>query len=321
MNGQYQVRVSNAKVRFDFELHRNITVVRGNSGTGKTTLYEMVAEHMRLGEQSGVNISCDVPCVALSDMDWANQLKKTKSSIVFIDEGADYTSSIEFANEIRNTDNYYVIFIRENLYLLPYSVNEIYEIKTSGKYHRFIPMYKEKAGHVYGVSGKWRKTKNGKLLTEDSNAGFQFYDAYFNGTDIEVEAAKGNTSVYNWLSQQKEGKVIVIADGAAFGSEMDRVMKLQKIHPDRIRICLPESFEWMILKSGLIKADDIKEVMEKTSEYVDSEKYFSWEQFFTDYLVQNTKNTPFEYTKKKINKVYLIHHNTELILAAISLGV
>ena len=88
----------------------------------------MIVEQMRLGDKSGVNFSCAVPCVALSDLDWKNQLKKTKGSIVFIDEGADYTAKPEFANVIKKTDNYYVIFIRENLYQLPYSVNEIYEI-------------------------------------------------------------------------------------------------------------------------------------------------------------------------------------------------
>ena len=88
MKGKFRVRVSNAKVRYDFELKRNITVVQGNSGTGKTTLFDMVAEHTRLKEKSGVNVSCDVPVVALIDIDWKNQLKNIRRSIVLIDEGA-----------------------------------------------------------------------------------------------------------------------------------------------------------------------------------------------------------------------------------------
>lgn len=34
-----------------------ITIVRGDSGTGKTTLYDMIADFTRLHEASGVNIS------------------------------------------------------------------------------------------------------------------------------------------------------------------------------------------------------------------------------------------------------------------------
>lgn len=40
----------------------------------------------------------------------------------------------EFAGEIQKTDNYYVIVTRESLPTLPYSVEEIYGIRTSGKY-------------------------------------------------------------------------------------------------------------------------------------------------------------------------------------------
>ena len=42
----------------------------------------------------------------------------------------------------------------------------------------------------------------------------------------------------------------MIADGAAFGSEMEKLMRLIKGYPN-IALYLPESFEWLILKSGV----------------------------------------------------------------------
>ena len=57
--------------------------------------------------------------------------------MVFIDEGYEEIRSAEFAGAVKNSDNYYVIFNRESLHDLPYSVDEIYEIKTSGKFHTF----------------------------------------------------------------------------------------------------------------------------------------------------------------------------------------
>ena len=38
MKGRIEIRVSNNRARFRFTLERNITVVRGDSGTGKMTL-------------------------------------------------------------------------------------------------------------------------------------------------------------------------------------------------------------------------------------------------------------------------------------------
>ena len=45
MTGSYEIVVSNVKVRYEFTIRRNITVVKGDSATGKTTLVEMIREH------------------------------------------------------------------------------------------------------------------------------------------------------------------------------------------------------------------------------------------------------------------------------------
>lgn len=150
MVGSYNVRVSRRRgVSFRFTIRRNITVVRGDSGTGKTTLFEMVSDHMREGAKSGVTIQCDHPCVALVDMDWENQLAGMKNSIVFVDEGLQAIRSDEFARAVKHSGNYFVLFTREVLAKLPYSVDEIYRIKASGKYHTLVPLYKHDDAHRY----------------------------------------------------------------------------------------------------------------------------------------------------------------------------
>ena len=142
MIGTHHVEIKNRDAVFKFDLYRNITIVRGDSGTGKTTLFEMIADYTRLRDASGVNVSCDKKCVALTDIDRKNQLNGVSDSIVFIDEGAEYLKTKEFAGAINGTDNYYVLFNRESLHELPYSVEEIYEIKASGRYHTFSKMFK-----------------------------------------------------------------------------------------------------------------------------------------------------------------------------------
>ena len=141
MTGAQKASVSNRYSKFEFELHRNITIVRGDSGSGKTTLYSMIADYTRLGDASGIKISCEKRCVALVDIDWKAQLQSISDSIVFIDDGTDFLASEDFAATVKKSNNYYVIFSRERLRFLPYSEEDIYEIKTSGKCHSFVKMF------------------------------------------------------------------------------------------------------------------------------------------------------------------------------------
>ncbi len=319
MIGTISVKVSDSRVRYSFELVRNITVVQGNSGTGKTTLFDMIAAYARLKVKSGVRIICEQPCIALlADTDWQSRLEKISASIVFIDEDAEYIASQAFASAIRHTDNYYVIFSREPLHELPYSVDEIYEIKTSGKYHTFQRLYKPQKGYVYAKAAQ--SIKSEVVLTEDAGSGYQFYQHYYDGTTVQCEAARSNSNIFSWLKGHHDQKVFVIADGAAFGSEMSRIMKLQHQYSDRITICLPESFEWLILRSGLINEPDLTEMMENPGNSIESAKYFSWENFFEDYLIQHTHNSFRAYNKSSLHTFYTIRENSEKIIALIAVN-
>ncbi|MCM1333769.1 MAG: hypothetical protein NC084_04540 [Bacteroides sp.] len=318
MTGVHHVEVKNRDARFKFDLYRNITVVRGNSGTGKTTLFEMIADYTRLKEASGVNLSCDKDCVALTDTDWKNQLSGVTDSIVFIDEGAVYLRSKDFAKAIKRTDNYYVIFSRENLHELPYSVEEIYEIRASGKFHSFKKMYRSEK-HIYYKDGSRSKPKPDApfhaLLTEDSRSGYRFYCAFFRDDGVECHTSGSNSAIFHWLNEHRDEKVFVIADGAAFGSEIDRILKLRSA--ENFRLCLPESFEWLILKSGLIKTEDIADLLDRPSDFIESADFFSWENFFEKYLTDHTVGTPFQYSKSELNPTYLNRANAERIIGEI----
>ncbi len=312
MHGIKKIKVSNRKATFKLELHRNITVICGDSGTGKTTLYNMIADYSRLGNASGVNLSSDAPCTVLSDNAyWMQQLKDTENSIVFVDEGMKAVFSKEFAKAARNSSNYYVIITREALHELPYSVEEIYEIKTSGRIHTLKRKYRSSEKFHRYTSPALENFDF--LITEDSKSGFQFYEQYFKGTDIECISTASNSNIYKWLQAHPKDKALVIADGAAFGAEIDRVIKECAKSKGAHQLCLPESFEWLILKSGLIKDARIADVLENTSDYVECKNHFSWENFFTDYLIETTKDTPFSYQKQKINQIFLLDNNCHRI--------
>ena len=63
MKGQYRVTIFNKRLRFEFDIRRNITVVRGDSATGKTTLIGMLSNYEQNGVASGITVNCTKKCV------------------------------------------------------------------------------------------------------------------------------------------------------------------------------------------------------------------------------------------------------------------
>ena len=133
MTGEYSVEIWNKKVKYCLTIKRNITIITGDSGTGKTTLVNLVNDFDNNGKSSGVHLLCDRRCTCLHGKDWKHNLEAIKDSIVFIDENDVCLNDDAFSSEIKNTNNYYVIITRRNLSRLPYSVSEIYGLRTSGK--------------------------------------------------------------------------------------------------------------------------------------------------------------------------------------------
>ncbi len=114
-------------------------------------------------------------------------------------------------------------------------------------------------------------------------------------------------------NKHKGEKILVIADGVAFGSEIDRV--LQVIHGRKnVALFLPESFEWMIMNADILKNNTVRSILSNPSEYIESKLYFSWERFFTAVLIEQTKDSYLAYAKRKLNPAYLSGAIKELIL-------
>ena len=63
MKGRYEIVVQNRRLHYRFTIERNVTILRGDSATGKTTLINMISDYQRLGKQSGVTVMSDKPCV------------------------------------------------------------------------------------------------------------------------------------------------------------------------------------------------------------------------------------------------------------------
>lgn len=315
MKGIHQVRVYNSRLSYRMVISRNITILRGDSATGKTTLIDMIQAYQINGKNSGITLECDKPCAVLTQLNWRQNLSLIHDCIVFIDEGSDFVTTTKFAEGVRNSDNYYVIATRSSLFNLPYSINEVYGIRnvagnkyqeTKRLYSEFYPLYDNVIQEI---------TKPECAVIEDSNAGYQFFTAVFAQYQIPCISAKGKSNIYRTITDSPYNTILVIADGAAFGPEMERILSLRKAK--NLIIYLPESFEWLILKSDLLKSKEIRTILNNPSDHIESSEYFSWERFFTDVLVNTTRGTKYQYSKLTLNPVYLGKHAEDMILKVV----
>ena len=313
MKGKYRVRVQNRRLRYDFEIRRNITIIKGDSATGKTMLVDMVREYYENGKDSGVDLNCQVICGVLEGRNWKNQLSVFHNSILFIDEGNQFVATQDFAEEVQKSDNYFVIVTRESLPMLPYSVEEIYGIHNSGKYGNLKCIYNEMY-HIYGTETIVSKIHPDQIITEDSNSGFQFFYHIGEENGVLCKSAEGKSNIFVELTKIKEAEeILVIADGAAIGSEKEKLMNIRRVN-QHIHFYLPESFEWLILQSGVLDNREINNILREPEKHIDSKEYFSWERFFTALLIQKTRGTYLAYTKSKLNPAYLYKTTMEKIV-------
>lgn len=314
MKGTYKIKISNSKVSFSLELERNITIICGNSATGKTTLIGLIRDYEQLGKASGVTIQCKKPCRVLSNVDWKYRLDAFHDSIVFLDEGNEFVRSQDFAQAIRGTDNYYVIINRESLSQLPYSVNSILKLKTtSRKKVTYIRSYPEYSNLVEPIE---QINRVDEIITEDSNSGHDMFSRIAQDCGISCLSAQGKSNIFSCLANHSGDQILVIADGAAFGAELEKIYKLQEVSTGKIRLYLPESFEWLLLKSGVLGNRTPHDILADPAAYIESRDFFSWEQYFTALLIDLTRDTYLHYNKNRLNPVYLQPANIEKVLEA-----
>lgn len=175
------------------------------------------------------------------------------------------------------------------------------KLKTTTKrkktFVRAYPQY----DNLQNPSGKIEASET--VLTEDSNSGYELFSYIAQRSGTQCISAQGKSNVFSTLNCCTDRRMLVIADGAAFGAELEKVYRLMEQRPNKITLYLPESFEWLVLKSGVLGSQTPRDILEHPAAYIESSLYFSWEQYFTDLLVHLTQETVLRYNKGKLKGV------------------
>lgn len=313
MTGKYDIEIYNNRVHYFLQVKRNITILQGNSATGKTELIRLLQEYEANGMSSGITIKSDVRCTVLNTVDWEIRLGSIRGSIIFIDETSAFIHTQRFAELLKGSDNYFVLITRDDLGALPYSCEEIYGLRNvsdNQKYKAYHRVYNEMYKLYHMELGK--KIIPETVIIEDSNSGFEFFTLLFDGNCI---SSHGKSNIYDFVRKNHEKSLLVVADGAAFGCEIGKLLRcIESCHMDCV-IYAPESFEYLILTSGII--DVPKEVLTETYRYADSVRFMSWEEFYTAYLTDATRNKITQYSKSGLPEYYKTEGSVKKIASVI----
>lgn len=297
MKGKYHIEVSNRKLLYQLDIERKVTVIKGKSGTGKTTLIRMLQGYLEQGNKSGIKVinESNVQITVFTPTtNWERDLQELKNHIIFMDEAVDYLYTKGFQTEFAKTDNYLVVISRSGKFAhLPYAVNSIYELRTEKNQGTHLTkMYR-----LYNEKRMMLEADN--VITEDANAGREMMECIF---PCKVVAAAGNGKVAAEIQKviKTPGNLCIIVDGAAFGGFISRVMALVKIRGNAC-VFAPESFEYLILSTDNYSRF-LKDELKQTWNYCDSSEFLTWERYFTVLLDTICfENFGFHYSKSKLN--------------------
>ena len=134
------------------------------------------------GRESGFTVSTNAKYyVYLRDMpgrSWQETFEPLKNTVIFIEENNNFIFSREFAEYVLSSGNYFVFISRSPLKMLPYSIHEIYEIKTRKKQADVRQVFCD-FQELYSNFPDVKNNRMSVVVTEDSNSGYEFYSALF----------------------------------------------------------------------------------------------------------------------------------------------
>lgn len=312
MTGEYRIYVKSKSVVYDFSIRRKITVIVGDSGSGKTRFVSL----LKLSKmRSKVRVECDADVVAvdnllsmykLLDTEKENKENGILNKIIYVldedvcNEILREEKGVKFARAIKEAYGYFILMSRRNFGSLPYSVQEIFELSNKlGS----VNLTEYTANRVYTLTQE-SPIKPDYIITEDEKVGYRFYKDTLKDKGVVCISAKSKDKIVKTLLDIPDDfkTLVIIADGAAFGSNIEGVLdivdfKLRGKVGRKIRILLPESFEYIILASGIIKVDKTKLV--ETYNFAESSVYFSWERYYTE-LLEDESNGMYKKDKNAI---------------------
>ena len=128
MKGAYNLIIGNSRVIYDLNIKHGINIIKGDSGTGKTTLYNIAVDLVSGLGGTKCNFKDKIE-VLTRISDCASVIQNSRGKFIFADETVPYIYSKEFANLAQTSDNYFILNTRRNLDCLVYYFIVVFLLK------------------------------------------------------------------------------------------------------------------------------------------------------------------------------------------------
>jgi hypothetical protein len=276
-------------VSYEFTLDRKVSFLRGDSGTGKTTLRDMVRESRN--KARGIIVQCKLEVV---DYMHKNRIKAGKGALIVVDEDdiADGLTSTGLAMEIASSPHFWLIIGRHDFPDISYSMDSVYEV-VGGEKHKFRRMF------TYGKRALNKRPD--KIVTEDSRSGKDLIKIIYRNTKIESSGGNGNIERMIKSDTGKEVTLYVV-DAEGFGPYANAVEKALLRHKNKYLLA-PRSMEYVLLNNGMFDRR-LRDEMNKSKGIQEIVKIYSWERQFNKWIREWSAGTPAAYNKDRLKQCY-----------------
>ena len=284
------LKIESRKYKFEGQFERRISIIHGDSATGKSSLTEILKI-----KSSDVMIKCSVKILILADDTWKSTISANTDALLIADDlrCVEQKDFADVCSKYLVENNLYLVIINradlsefdrdrnngngEHLTRLSISLNSIYSFCTDGIKHWLrndrLPFFNDLSAIDC-------------IITEDTKNGFEFWNNLFNNVE---HSSDGRDSLVKDLEKHNPTqKILVLLDTAAYGSNYEHFKRKLCDSGYNIGICpIYECFEYVLLKSNLLKDNPIV-----TSELSDvhrfANKFVSWENYFEDLIDRST---------------------------------
>lgn len=262
------ISINERSLTHKLEIHHFVTLITGESGVGKTRLYDVI----RRRNDFGTSIISEKNVFTLNELglDAQSWFAKHKDSIIFIDEDSKELLSDGFFRLAKRSGCNLVIFSRSlKEFNIEYGIasHQVLECTSEGSFTK--PRFN------FSINNGYKST-----IVEDRKSGFEFYKLFIN----DISTSDGAGGVLKQITEDKVKCKRFIVDGAAFGKYIDNCY--QEYLKGTVDLITPESFEWLLLHAPIFdRCNDIKDKIENPDNHgANYTKYSTWENYYVDVL-------------------------------------